>query len=244
MSYQFDFGAIVPYLPMLLQGVMTTLAVSLAGGIGGFVLGVLGAWLYTEGKALPRAIVRTYVEVFRNTPFLIQLCFIFFGLPQWHIKLDAMEAALIAVVINFGAYGTEILRAAIVATPRGQREAAASLAMTRIQTFRHVLLRPALQKVWPALTSQFIIVMLTTSVCSQIALMELSHVADYIQGRTFRSFETYAVATVIYLLLAIVLRHALRAFGKRFVTARPAMPMVSKPGSGRRIQTGATGAAR
>ncbi|MGF6771745.1 polar amino acid transport system permease protein [Paraburkholderia sp. GAS199] len=220
MPYQFDFGAIVPYLPLLAQGVLMTLVISVVGGAGGFALSVTGAWVFTEGSPLARSIMRAYVEVFRNTPFLIQLCFIFFGLPQWHIKLDAVEASLIAVVINFGAYGTEILRGAIAATPRGQREAAASLAMTRMQTFRHVLLRPALQKVWPALTSQFVIVMLTTSVCSQIALMEISHVSDFIQGRTFRSFETYAVATVVYLLLAILVRRALRAFGTRFVTAR------------------------
>lgn len=221
MSYQFDFGAIVPYLPLLTHGVLTTVAISVAGGLGGFVLSVIGAWIMTHGRPCARHAVRAYVEVFRNTPFLIQLCFIFFGLPQWHIRLDAFEAALIAVVVNFGAYGTEILRGAIVASPRGQHEAAASLAMTRLQTFRHVLLRPALQKVWPALTSQFVIVMLTTSVCSQIALMEISQVADFIQGRTFRSFETYTVATLVYLLLAVVLRQLLNAFGRRFVTARP-----------------------
>ncbi|MDR5836294.1 amino acid ABC transporter permease [Caballeronia sp. LZ034LL] len=222
MSYQFDFGAIAPYLPLLAQGVAMTLAVSIAGGLGGFALSIAGAWIHAEGKPWARGITRAYVEVFRNTPFLIQLFFIFFGLPQLHVRLDAVEAALLAVMINFGAYGTEILRSAIAATPRGQHEAAASLALTRLQTFRHVLLRPALQKVWPALTSQFIIMMLTTSVCSQIALMDLSHVADFIQGRTFRSFETYAAATLTYLLLALALRHALRTLGKRFVTARPA----------------------
>ncbi|MDR5759231.1 amino acid ABC transporter permease [Caballeronia sp. LZ035] len=222
MSYQFDFGAIAPYLPLLVQGVAMTLAVSIAGGLGGFALSIAGTWIHAEGQPWARAITRAYVEVFRNTPFLIQLFFIFFGLPQLHVRLDAFEAALLAVMINFGAYGTEILRSAIAATPRGQHEAAASLALTRLQTFRHVLLRPALQKVWPALTSQFIIMMLTTSVCSQIALMDLSHVADFIQGRTFRSFETYATTTLTYLLLAIALRHALRTLGKRFVTARPA----------------------
>jgi polar amino acid transport system permease protein len=222
MSYQFDFGAIAPYLPLLAQGVAMTLAVSLAGGLGGFALSIAGAWIHAEGKPWARAIARAYVEVFRNTPFLIQLFFIFFGLPQLHVRLDAIEAALLAVMINFGAYGTEILRSAMAATPRGQHEAAASLALTRLQTFRHVLLRPALQKVWPALTSQFIIMMLTTSVCSQIALMDISHVADFIQGRTFRSFETYAAATFTYLLLAIALRLALRTLGQRFVIARPA----------------------
>jgi polar amino acid transport system permease protein len=241
MSYQFDFGAIAPYLPLLAQGVAMTLAISIAGGLGGFALSIAGAWIHAEGKPAARVFVRTYVEIFRNTPFLIQLFFIFFGLPQLHVRLDATQAALLAVMVNFGAYGTEILRGAIAATARGQHEAAASLAMTRLQTFRHVLLRPALQKVWPALTSQLIIMMLTTSVCSQIALMEISHAADFIQGRTFRSFETYAATTLTYLLLAILLRYALRALGQRFVTAR-AKPRVSAQPSGR--MSGAIGATR
>ncbi|WP_345817489.1 amino acid ABC transporter permease (plasmid) [Paraburkholderia sp. PREW-6R] len=220
MSYQFDFGAIASYLPLLVQGMAMTLAISVAGGLGGFLLSIAGAWVHVEGSPLARRITRVYVEVFRNTPFLIQLFFIFFGLPQLHVKLNVIEASLLAVTVNFGAYGTEILRSAIAASPRGQHEAAASLAMTRLQSFRYVLLRPALQKIWPALTSQFIIMMLTTSVCSQITLNEITHVADFIQGRTFRSFETYITATVTYLLLAIALRYGARAIGKHFVTAR------------------------
>ncbi|QGZ65626.1 amino acid ABC transporter permease [Paraburkholderia acidisoli] len=242
MSYQFDFGAIAPYLPLLAQGVATTLAVSVAGGFGGFVLSIAGAWMHAEGRPWARMATRAYVEIFRNTPFLIQLFFIFFGLPQLHVKLDAIEASLLAVTVNFGAYGTEILRSAMAATPRGQHEAGASLAMTRFQIFRYVLLRPALQKVWPALTSQFIIMMLTTSVCSQITLNDISHAADFIQGRTFRAFETYASATLTYLLLAIVLRHALHAIGKRFVIARITPRSPGQPA--RRIAARATHPAR
>lgn len=242
MSYQFDFGAIAPYLPLLAQGVATTLAISIVGGFGGFVLSIAGAWIHAEGRRGARTMTRAYVEVFRNTPFLIQLFFIFFGLPQLHVKLDAIEASLLAVTVNFGAYGTEILRSAIAATPRGQHEAAASLAMTRLQIFRYVLLRPALQKVWPALTSQFIIMMLTTSVCSQITVNEISHAADFIQGRTFRAFETYAAATLTYLLLAIALRYGMHAIGRRFVVARIApRPATQSP---RRIAARATSPAR
>ena len=92
-----------------------------------------------------------YVELIRNTPFLIQLFFIFFGLPSLGLQMSELQAANLAMVINLGAYSCEIIRAGIQATPRGQFEAGASLAMTPFETFRHVILVPSLQRIWPAL---------------------------------------------------------------------------------------------
>lgn len=126
-----------------------------------------------------------------------------------------MLAASLAMVINLGAYGTEIVRAGLAATPRGQFEAGASLAMSPFQVFRHVVLRPALQKIWPALSSQIVIVMLGSAVCSQIAAQDLTYAANFIQGRNFRAFEVYLVSTSIYLLLALVLRQLLRGIGRQ-----------------------------
>jgi polar amino acid transport system permease protein len=161
-----------------------------------------------------------YVELVRNTPFLVQLFFIFFGLPALGLKLGEWEAAIIAVVFNLGAYSTEIIRSGIQAIPRGQIEAAASLAMTRAQTFIHVVLRPALAKVWPALASQIVIVMLGTSVCSQIAAEELTFAANFIQSRNFRAFETYAVVALMYFGLSFFVRWLLNQFGQRVVVRR------------------------
>jgi polar amino acid transport system permease protein len=129
-------------------------------------------------------------------------------------------ASVIAMVINLGAYAAEIIRAGIEATPKGQFEAAASLALSRVQTFLHVVLPPALKKVWPALTSQIIIVMLGSAVCGQIAAQELSYYANLIQSRNFRAFEAYIVATLIYLALSLALRHALNWIGPRWLFGR------------------------
>ena len=125
------------------------------------------------------------------------------------------------MVINLGAYSTEIIRAGIQATPRGQIEAASSLALTRLQTFRHVVLRPALTRVWPALVSQVIIVMLGSSVCSQIAAEELTFAANFIQSRNFRAFETYFVTTAMYFVMALLIRQLLMRLGQRFIVGRP-----------------------
>jgi polar amino acid transport system permease protein len=153
------------------------------------------------------------VEVIRNTPFLVQLFFIFFGLPSAGVRLSEMEAATLAMVINLGAYSTEIIRAGIEATPWGQIEAGRSLAMTRLQIFRHIVLLPALRRIWPALSSQIVIVMLGSAVCSQIAAEDLSFAANFIQSRTFRAFEVYILTSLIYLLLALILRQVLRVVG-------------------------------
>ena len=124
------------------------------------------------------------------------------------------------MVINLGAYAAEIVRAGIEATPRGQVEAGLALALTRAQVFRKVVLPPALKKVWPAMTSQIVIVMLGSAVCGQIAAQELSYYANLIQSRNFRAFEAYIVATVLYVLLAVALRAVMRWAGPRLLFGR------------------------
>jgi polar amino acid transport system permease protein len=116
-----------------------------------------------------------------------------------------------------GAYATEIIRAGIEATPRGQIEAAMSLALNRVQTFTRVVLPPALKKVWPGMVSQIIIVMLGSAVCGQISIQELSYAANLIQSRNFRAFEAFIVATAIYLVLSIALRRLLNWLGPRIL---------------------------
>jgi polar amino acid transport system permease protein len=164
--------------------------------------------------------VGTYVELIRNTPFIVQLFFVFFGLPAAGVKLTPETASIIAMVVNLGAYATEIIRAGIEATPRGQIEAAMSLALNRAQIFLHVVLPPALKKVWPALVSQIIIVMLGSAVCGQISTEELSYAANLIQSRNFRAFEAFIIATAIYLALSVGVRKLLNWLGPRFLFGR------------------------
>ncbi|MFC7298037.1 amino acid ABC transporter permease [Herminiimonas aquatilis] len=220
MAYQFDFLSTFDYTGVLIKGVITTVELIAVGGVLGVAVGIFGAWARTQGPRWLRPIVSAYVELIRNTPFLIQLFFIFFGLPSIGVQITEMQAALLTMIINLGAYSTEIIRAGVVAVARGQIEAALSLSMTRVQIFRHIILRPALQKIWPALSSQIVIVMLGSAVCSQIAVEELSFAANFIQGRNFRAFEAYLVATAIYLVLAIILRQILRLIGAHFIAGR------------------------
>ncbi|WP_271571486.1 amino acid ABC transporter permease [Bradyrhizobium sp. CCBAU 11386] len=202
---------------MLAKGVAWTLGLTAASATGGLALGVGCAWARIHGPVWLKAVTGAYVELFRNTPFIVQLFFIFFGLPAAGFRLSPEAASILAMVVNLGAYATEIIRAGIEATPRGQVEAALSLALSPMQTFFHVVLPPALRKIWPALVSQIIIVMLGSSVCGQISTEELSFAANLIQSRNFRAFEAFIVAALIYLALSIVLRRLLNWFGPRFL---------------------------
>ncbi|MFT4267041.1 MAG: amino acid ABC transporter permease [Xenophilus sp.] len=212
----FDFLAVLAGWPLLLKGVAWTLGLTAIATVVGMVLGVACAWARAWGPGGLKWIVGAYVELIRNTPFIVQLFFLFFGLPALGLKLTPEAASILAMVLNLGAYATEIIRAGIEATPRGQIEAAASLALTPAQVFLRVVLPPALKKVWPAMVSQVIIVMLGSAVCSQISVEDLSYAANLIQSRNFRAFESFIVATLIYLGLSVAVRRAFNWAGPRF----------------------------
>jgi len=220
MRITFDFLAVLAEWPLLLRGVIWTIGLTFIATVIGATVGTLCAWARASGPLWLRAIVGSYVEVIRNTPFIVQLFFIFFGLPAMGVKLTPEMASVIAMVVNLGAYSTEIIRAGIMATPRGQIEAAQSLALGRVQIFFRVILPPALAKVWPALVSQIIIVMLGSAVCGQISTPELSYAANLIQSRNFRAFEAFIIATALYLALSIALRQFLNWAGPRYLFGR------------------------
>jgi len=214
---ELDFGAVLSQWPLLVKGVAWTVGLTAISAVIGVVVGIACAWARVHGATWLKWVAGTYVELIRNTPFIVQLFFVFFGLPAAGVKLSPEAASIIAMVINLGAYAAEIIRAGIEATPRGQIEAAMSLALTRAQTFMRVVLPPALKKVWPSLVSQIIIVMLGSAVCGQISTQELSFAANLIQSRNFRAFEAFIIATLIYLALSVAVRTTLNWLGPRFL---------------------------
>ena len=220
MPLQLDFMSILVQWPLLLRGAAWTVGLTAIATLLGASLAVGCAWARSGGPRPLRWVVGAYVELIRNTPFIVQLFFIFFGLPELGLRLSPMVASILAMTINLGAYATEILRAGIEATPRGQIEAAESLALTKAQVFTRVVLPPALKTVWPALVSQIVIVMLGSAVCGQISTEELSYATNLIQSRNFRAFESYIVGTLSYLALAILVRSLLNWAGPRFLFGR------------------------
>ena len=219
MGYRLDFGALLQYLSLFLQGTAVTVGLTAVAATIGVALSIGGA-AASGWRGSARRLVGAYVELIRNTPFIVQMFFVFFGLPSLGIRLSAIGAAVLAMTINLTAYAIEIVRAGIEAVPPGQRESGMALGLRPWPVFGLIVLPQALANVYPALVGQIIITMLESAVVSQIAVVDLTHVADFIQSRNFRAFETYLVVTVIYLLLTILLRRLLDRVGRRLFAGR------------------------
>ncbi|MEN0116314.1 MAG: amino acid ABC transporter permease [Agrobacterium cavarae] len=214
MNFTLHFESVFAESDLILRGIVLTIGLSATAIIFGTLVAVILVGLRTLGNRPVRFGVDSYVELLRNTPFLVQLFMIFFGLPLIGFRMSGTQAALFAMTLNLSAYATEIIRAGVDSIHRSQVEAGMSLALSRIQVFRYVMLKPAFAKIWPALSSQFVLMLLASSICSFISVPELSGAASIIEQRTFRSFETYIVVTIIYLVLALTLKLILAWLGQ------------------------------
>jgi polar amino acid transport system permease protein len=165
VNYHFQFDAVFAAWPLLLQGHLDDDRAVAHATVLGLVVAIVCAWGKTSGPGRLRFIVNAYIEVIRNTPFLVQLFFFFFALPALGLRWSPHTAALVAMVVNLGAYATEIIRAGIESIPQGQIEAGLALNLKRHQIFRFIILKPALKAIYPALTSQFILLMLSSAWC-------------------------------------------------------------------------------
>ncbi|WP_180899686.1 amino acid ABC transporter permease [Martelella soudanensis] len=217
MMYSLDFTVVVDRMSELLWGAAGTVMLSVAGMALALVIGVLGVITRQSKSLLLSVPTRVFVEVIRNTPFLVQVFFLFFALPYLGVRLNPTITAIIALAINGGAYAIEIIRGGVEAIPKGQREAGYALGLSGAQTFRYIVLKPAVRAIYPALAAQAILLTLTSSVCSSIAAFELTSVAGRIEAESFRSFEVYFTITFIYLLIAWTIMVLLKFLGKQFL---------------------------
>ena len=215
-----DFSPIIERWPLLLDGALVTMKLAASATILGFIIGTLCAIGRNSRVEWLSNLCACYVEAVRNTPFLVQVFLVFFGLSSLGLTLSAITVSIIALTINVGAYTGEIMRAGINSVHAGQWEAAECLGLSKAQIYWHVVLRPAVERVYPSLTSQFILLMLASSITSQISVSDLTGNANFIQGASFRPMETYLTIGLIYLLLALTMRFvfwliALVAFPRR-----------------------------
>lgn len=218
MNYKFDFTPVLMAWPDLLLGVARTLQLSVTAIIIAVAIGIVGASGKIWGIAPLRALVSVYVEVFRNTPFVVQLFFLFFGLPTLGVLLEPDTAALLALSVYGGAYMVEIIKGGIKSVGRGQIEAGISLGLGGLDIFRHIILRPALRTMYPALIGQCMLILLTSSIVSAISVEELTGAAQKVESMYFRSFEVYLTVIVIYFVLSIIISRVLSFIGRRFFT--------------------------
>jgi polar amino acid transport system permease protein len=192
------------------------------------VLGLIAAAGRLSRLRVVRTVTGVYVEVFRNTPVLLQVFVAYFALPSAGLRMSAFTAGVVALGVNVGAYLTEVFRAGIRSVPPGQREAAQVLALGQIQVFWHVVLPQAFRNVYPAWVNQFIQVLLGSSLLSAISVPELTGTASVINSNTLLSVQVFTIALVIYLILSNGISLLATLAGARVF--RPALP-VGRPGT-------------
>src|SRR6266481_319582 len=206
MSYVLDFSFMADKWPAFVAGAWLTIQLTVVSISLGFVVGTVCGLVRVYGHPLLRRATGAYVETIRNTPLLIQIFIVYFGLSSLGLKLSAEVSAVIALTVNMGAYTTEIMRAGIQSILRTQLEAADCLGLTRLQAILHVVLLPAMERVYPSLASQGVLLMLASSITSQISTEELTATANLVQSDTYRSFEVYLIVAVVYLALSALYR--------------------------------------
>ena len=198
MYYRLSFKFLSQYGDMLLLGARRTLTIIVFSAIIGFALGILLA-LGRRSKNKPLNIFcAAVVDFLRNTPFLVQLFFLFYGLPEIGINTDPMTTAIIALGINSSAPNCEVIRAGLMAVKTGYYECSAALGFSHFQTMRYVVLPISLRVAFKPLTSNFVNLALTSSVVFYISISEVMGTAKTIIARTSRPFEVYLVIWACY----------------------------------------------
>ena len=214
-----SWAAIGQGLPYLLEGAGLTIGISAVAMVLAAALGLALAALCQSPGRLARCLIGAYVEIFRNTPLLIQIFIVYFGLPQLGLKLSPFMSWLSALVLYAAAYNTEIFRAGLEAVPRGQLEAARSLGLSGLQTLGWITLPQALRISFPALGNNLVSLVKNSSLVSTIGMVELMFVANDISFNNFRTFEIYGTTAVIYVVIVLALTRLLRAAEHRLPRA-------------------------
>lgn len=214
MNYTFDFAPVLAAWPLLLDGAIQTLKISAISMALGLMLGLVFMLMRMSSVKALSMTALGYIELIRNTPFLVQVFFIFFGMPTLGITLTADQAAILAMTLNCAAYAAEIVRGGVQSIRSGQIEAGRALGLNTVDIYRFIIFRPAIRAVYPALCSQFILMMLNSSLVASISAEELTYVGQMIDSETFRSFEVYFVIGVIYLALSQLFSLTLQFIGK------------------------------
>ena len=213
----FDWSVPLENLPILLRSVLESVWITLVVFTLALIIGTILALIRLNKKnRVFYYIATTYVEIMRNTPVLVQIFFIYFGLPQFGIRLNPIVAGILALTINNSAYICEILRSGIQAVSRGQREAANSIALSEFSIFVFVILPQALRNIFPSLINQFIMTLFGTSLLTALDVKELSQVSSILASRTARTMEIFIVATIIYYGVSTLLSAILRFINKKY----------------------------
>lgn len=227
------WGIVLSHTDQFLAGLLITVEVSVLAFACSLVIGILGAAARRSRFGLLRVIVAVYVEVFRNTPLLLQVFIAYFALPELGLPLTNFQAGVVALAANAGAYLVEIIRGGLAAVPTGQLDAAHMLSLTPTDTFRRIVLPQAIRKVYPPIVNQFVQIVLGSSLLSAIALPELTGVAQTVNSETLLTLQSFGFALLLYLIVSNIISFGASLLG--MAVFHPPLEAASRAGGARRF---------
>lgn len=215
MNYTFQFGVALDRLPELLQGALLTFELGIITFWGGALIGLFFAALKTFGSRPVRWLAQAYVVFFTNTPALIQIYFLYFGLPEFGIRWSNITCVLIGLTLNAGAYLTEIMRAGFISVRATELEAAETLGFSLTQQIRYVIVPHIAKTIYPAIANFFIVILVMgTSIGAVIGVNELTGQAINLSTENYRWLEMFIVAACIYVVLTLIASISLALIGR------------------------------
>ncbi len=213
---QTDWSVVLTFLPQLLAGAKITVQITIIGLLGGIFLGTIAGLMRAYGGRILNAIAFTYIELIRGTPIVVQVMFLYFAMPVLTgLRVDPMAAAVVAIVVNAGAYIAEIVRGAFLSISKGLSEAGLALGLPQWKVLVYILGPLAFRRLIPPLGNQFIVSLKDTSLFIVIGVGELTRTGQEIMASNFRAVEIWTAVAVIYLILTGSMTVALRVIEKR-----------------------------
>lgn len=215
----FNFQLINEWIPMFFKALFVTLEIAALSAVCAIVLGSIVAGALSIVNRPLCHLLRVYISIFLNSPLLVQLFFLFFGLPLLGIRMNAMMTGVMAITLNEGAFIAEIIRGSINGIPKNDWEAAQSLGLSQFKILEKVIFPQAFRNAIPALTGQISMVIKDTSLLSLIALTELTRVANMIYNKYF-DFAGFLFAAIIYIIIFIVINNISFVLEKKYRVKR------------------------
>lgn len=211
-----DWSIIPNFIPQLIAGSKVTIYITVLGLIGGIIIGSVAGLMRAFGGKVANAIAFIYIELIRGTPIVVQVMFLYFALPVLaDIRIDPMSAAVLAIVVNAGAYIAEIVRGAFLSISKGLTEAGLAIGMPHWKVLLYIVGPLAFRRLIPPLGNQFIVSLKDTSLFIVIGVGELTRTGQEIMAANFRAVEIWTAVAVCYLLMTGVMTVALRMVEKR-----------------------------
>jgi polar amino acid transport system permease protein len=204
------FAGFREFLAGLLEGAGVTVEITFGGSLLALLCAFIAAMAKMYGPWPVRYLAVVYIEIFRGTSALVQLFWLFFVLPHFGITLRPLSVAILALGLNVGAYGAEVVRGAVTAVPRGQWEASVALNMTRFQALRRIVLPQAVVAMIPPWGNLFIELLKASALVSLITISDLAFKAQEMNATTYRTVEIFSIVLVFYLAIAMLITIAMQ----------------------------------